>query len=247
VAAASKIVSDKDSKGRHPECITPYEALRMVTVDAAFVIGLDDLIGSIEPGKLADFTILHDSPLTPKLKGKGQQLKDIKIWGTVLGGKPYPLKSRDGKTSSNCNLSYMDQVPEPKRCDRIYNDSMVQRNFVSKTCSFLQSILWLYCYTFDHYDLLASGTNSFLNNFFRRLILFFAQNVFKVPNITRRKPAKSSRSIIQRNIRANNLTESTQQKRHIVFFSITLLLVMRVILKMVYPINDFLSFFLVFR
>ena len=38
------------------ERITVQEALRMKTSDAAHVIGLDALIGSIEAGKIADFT-----------------------------------------------------------------------------------------------------------------------------------------------------------------------------------------------
>ena len=39
------------------------EAMRMVTTDAAFVVGLDDLVGSIEAGKFADFAVLTGDPL----------------------------------------------------------------------------------------------------------------------------------------------------------------------------------------
>jgi predicted amidohydrolase YtcJ len=67
------------------ERITVEQALRMKTVDAAYVLGLDGLLGTIEPGKFADFTVLYENPL----KVKAEHLRDIKIWGTVVGGKKY--------------------------------------------------------------------------------------------------------------------------------------------------------------
>lgn len=41
-----------------PEAITPERAIRMATVEGARAIGLDHLIGSIEPGKRADLILL---------------------------------------------------------------------------------------------------------------------------------------------------------------------------------------------
>jgi imidazolonepropionase len=41
--------------------MTPAEALKGVTIIAARAVGLQDAIGSLEPGKAADFAIL-DSP-----------------------------------------------------------------------------------------------------------------------------------------------------------------------------------------
>jgi predicted amidohydrolase YtcJ len=71
------------------ERVTIEEALRMITVDAAFVLGIDQVAGSIEPGKFADFTILERSPY----EVAPQEIKDIRIWGTVLGGWVFPLRS----------------------------------------------------------------------------------------------------------------------------------------------------------
>jgi len=69
------------------ERITVAQALRMITIDAAYTLGVDNKIGSISPGKLADFTVLTMDPYgVPK-----ENIKDIKVWGTVVGGKIYPI------------------------------------------------------------------------------------------------------------------------------------------------------------
>jgi hypothetical protein len=62
-------------------------ALRAVTVEAAFSIGMEDEIGSIRPGKRADFTVLDADPreVSP------EAIRDIGIWGTVLDGRPHPI------------------------------------------------------------------------------------------------------------------------------------------------------------
>lgn len=68
------------------ECVSVYEAMRMKTVDAAYVHGLDAVLGSIAPGKFADFAVLSANPLdVPPI-----ELRDIHCWGTVVGGKVFP-------------------------------------------------------------------------------------------------------------------------------------------------------------
>ncbi len=68
------------------ERISVADALRTITLGAAFTLGLDDEIGSIECGKRADFAVLEDDPT----EIGGERLKDVRIWGTVLGGRPFP-------------------------------------------------------------------------------------------------------------------------------------------------------------
>ncbi len=47
---------------------------------------MDHEIGTIAPGKRADFAILDDDPLA----ADAPELRDIGVWGTVLGGEPHP-------------------------------------------------------------------------------------------------------------------------------------------------------------
>ncbi|MEH6477734.1 MAG: amidohydrolase, partial [Sneathiella sp.] len=69
------------------ECIDLDAAMRAITIDAAYVIGMENEIGSIRAGKKADFTVLEADPWeTPVMN-----LKDIPIWGTVFEGKPFPI------------------------------------------------------------------------------------------------------------------------------------------------------------
>ena len=62
-------------------------ALRAITIEAAYSWRQEDWIGSIAPGKIANFTVLEDDPLTVD----PLTLKDIVIWGTVFEGRPFPI------------------------------------------------------------------------------------------------------------------------------------------------------------
>ena len=64
------------------EKISPYEALRAVTIQAAYQMHMDAEIGSIEAGKRADFAILEADPLTVD----PMEIRNVPVWGTVLGG-----------------------------------------------------------------------------------------------------------------------------------------------------------------
>jgi predicted amidohydrolase YtcJ len=70
------------------ERITVEQALRAVTIDAAYALSLEQEIGSIVAGKRADFTVLEADPLAID----PTKLKDIVIWGTVFEGRIFPLK-----------------------------------------------------------------------------------------------------------------------------------------------------------
>jgi len=66
------------------ERIGVERALRAITVDAAYVLGIDRELGSLEVGKLADLAILDDDPTAVAPSA----IRKIKVVGTVLGGRP---------------------------------------------------------------------------------------------------------------------------------------------------------------
>lgn len=56
-------------------------ALRAVTIDAAWQVFMDDRIGSLEPGKLADLIVLSGDPLTEP------DIRDLTVLRTVIEGE----------------------------------------------------------------------------------------------------------------------------------------------------------------
>jgi predicted amidohydrolase YtcJ len=63
-------------------------ALRAITIDAAWAVGMEHEIGSITAGKKADFVVLEQDPYEVGAEG----FRDIPIWGTVFEGRPAPIR-----------------------------------------------------------------------------------------------------------------------------------------------------------
>lgn len=63
--------------------ITPLQALRAHTIDAAWQVFLEDEIGSVEPGKRADFAVLDNNPIT----APPDSLRDMRVLETMRDGK----------------------------------------------------------------------------------------------------------------------------------------------------------------
>jgi predicted amidohydrolase YtcJ len=74
------------------EQISAEDALYAITLGAAYTLHMDDLVGSIEPGKYADFAVLEDSPL----QVSPDAIRDIGVWGTISGGAPHKAATRTG-------------------------------------------------------------------------------------------------------------------------------------------------------
>ena len=85
-AAVNRITINGNLTGEL-ERVSLDAGLRAITINAAWVMGYEDQIGSIRAGKKADFTILEADPY----KVNPKRIKDIKIWGTVFEGTPAPL------------------------------------------------------------------------------------------------------------------------------------------------------------
>jgi predicted amidohydrolase YtcJ len=80
-------VTRQDKNGKEKplnpnEALTVEEALRAYTLGSAYAEFAEKEKGSLEPGKLADFVVLSDNPLTVK----ASRIKDIKIVYTFVGG-----------------------------------------------------------------------------------------------------------------------------------------------------------------
>lgn len=68
---------------RAHEKLTREEALRIFTLDAAWAAHMEDAVGSLEPGKWADFILIdHDY-----FKVDESEIDDIKVAATYVGGR----------------------------------------------------------------------------------------------------------------------------------------------------------------
>jgi len=65
------------------ECLTPLEAIKLFTKNAAYIGFEEDVKGSIEVGKFADMVVLSDDPL----KVDESVIKDIKVLATFVNGE----------------------------------------------------------------------------------------------------------------------------------------------------------------
>lgn len=70
------------------ERVSPLEAMRAMTIDAAWQNFEEDIKGSIESGKLADLVILSDNPLTVNPLA----IREIEVLETIVGGETVYLR-----------------------------------------------------------------------------------------------------------------------------------------------------------
>jgi predicted amidohydrolase YtcJ len=81
-------------KPLHPEeALTREQAIRFYTANNAHLMFLEDQIGTLEPGKLADFIILDRDLLTcPQ-----DEIRTARPLATYLNGKPVYEREQAGK------------------------------------------------------------------------------------------------------------------------------------------------------
>ncbi|MEM6705847.1 MAG: amidohydrolase [Acidobacteriota bacterium] len=85
--ALQSMVTRKDLDGRvwgENQRITIQEALRVCTLNGAYASFEEHDKGSLTPGKLADFVLLSEDPVT----ADPDRLQEIRIEATYLGGEP---------------------------------------------------------------------------------------------------------------------------------------------------------------
>lgn len=83
-SAVNRITSDNKTLGAQLQQ-DPYAALLGVTRNSAIHLGLEDEIGTLTAGKLADFVILAENPI----KVDPMKIRDVEVLQTIKGGKVY--------------------------------------------------------------------------------------------------------------------------------------------------------------
>jgi hypothetical protein len=81
-AAVNRVTASGDVLGAG-ERITPFEALRAITADAAWQNFEEDRKGTLEAGKLADLVVLSEDPLATD----PMRIQDIQVMETIKEGK----------------------------------------------------------------------------------------------------------------------------------------------------------------
>jgi hypothetical protein len=85
------------------------DALRSITIEAAYSWQKENELGSIAPGKIANFTVLDLDPLAVE----PTKLNQIPIWGTVFEGRmfPIPAKHKAGRSAGAKSGPWLGQGP----------------------------------------------------------------------------------------------------------------------------------------
>jgi predicted amidohydrolase YtcJ len=82
--AINRLTASGRTLGEH-ERIGIHDALRTITLGAAYTLRLDGEVGSIEVGKKADFAVLQDDPY----EAGPAALRDVRVWGVIQGGRAF--------------------------------------------------------------------------------------------------------------------------------------------------------------
>ena len=85
-SAITRVTADGNSFRKDLK-VTPYQGMMAITKNAAKIMGADDIMGTIEGGKLANFTILDQNPLAVE----EMKIKDIKIFASVYKGQMHMI------------------------------------------------------------------------------------------------------------------------------------------------------------
>ncbi len=128
-SGVNRVTNDGNVRGPEQR-VSRLGALKAVTLDAAYSLQMEKDVGSIVPGKLANFTILADNPVTID----PMKIKDIGIWGTVHEGRVLPVKRTDrttvgaGPTVPEHRLGtlHLAALPEDRDFSRIATDRLVE-------------------------------------------------------------------------------------------------------------------------
>ena len=87
--------------------LSVHDALRAITRGAAHSIQMEDSIGTVTPGKLANLTVLEQNPYDVE----PMELKNIPVWGTMLEGRVQPVRK---SAQSSVAMERGTPIPAPR-------------------------------------------------------------------------------------------------------------------------------------
>ncbi len=123
-AGVNRVTNDGNVRGPEQR-VSRLGALKAVTLDAAYSLQQDKDVGSIVAGKLANFTILAENPLT----SDPLKIKDIAVWGTVHEGRVLPVKNAEATKASASTADprrTTAALPEDPELTRIAGERLVE-------------------------------------------------------------------------------------------------------------------------
>jgi predicted amidohydrolase YtcJ len=81
--------------------ISVERAISAITIESAYMLQKEQELGSIKPGKVADFTILEQDPFAVPV----DQLRNIVVWGVVYEGRKFAAPQETGRSAKEAALS----------------------------------------------------------------------------------------------------------------------------------------------
>jgi len=91
------------------QAVSAEDALRGVTIEAAYSLQMEEEIGSLVRGKRANMTILAENPL----EVDPMAIREVEVWGTVMEGRVLPVPSGDraAATQQDASAGPLEAVP----------------------------------------------------------------------------------------------------------------------------------------
>jgi hypothetical protein len=106
-AGVNRLTAEGDVSGAYHK-VPVDEALKAITINAAYSIQMERKVGSITVGKDANLTILEKSPY----EVAPTAIKDIGVWGTMLEGRVQPAPVASGAVPTRGALPRTGSLPD---------------------------------------------------------------------------------------------------------------------------------------
>jgi imidazolonepropionase-like amidohydrolase len=89
VVPAEELANQAASSARLGFETAAMQAVRGLTIVPAVVAGIDDKVGSLEPGKHADFVVISGDPVDPRSVIERVYIEGREVYTKSVGGRPW--------------------------------------------------------------------------------------------------------------------------------------------------------------